>query len=115
MAEIRSDETPSIFNFKKGEIMKHPIAYLRFDRPGFEPKSGVEINFFNHLPVGQVISKVYLQEKILTCPRKKGTISFEAVYFWKKNCKMYLLIKTLNFHSTCILFRESGFFARLLW
>ena len=24
MAEIRSDETPSIFNFKKGEIMKHP-------------------------------------------------------------------------------------------
>ena len=25
VAEIRSDETPSIFNFKKGEIMKHPI------------------------------------------------------------------------------------------
>ena len=24
VAEIRSDETPSIFNFKKGEIMKHP-------------------------------------------------------------------------------------------
>ena len=24
VAEIRSDETSSIFNFKKGEIMKHP-------------------------------------------------------------------------------------------
>ena len=24
VAEIRSDETPSIFNFKKNEIMKHP-------------------------------------------------------------------------------------------
>ena len=24
VAKIRSDETPSIFNFKKGEIMKHP-------------------------------------------------------------------------------------------
>ena len=26
VAEIRSDETPSIFNFKKGEIMKHPTG-----------------------------------------------------------------------------------------
>ena len=25
MAKIRSDETPNIFNFKKGEIMKHLI------------------------------------------------------------------------------------------
>ena len=28
VAEIRSDETPSIFNFKKGEIMKHPNAWI---------------------------------------------------------------------------------------
>ena len=27
MAQIRSDETPSIFNFKKGEIKKHPNSY----------------------------------------------------------------------------------------
>ena len=39
--------------------------------------TGVEINFFNNLPVGQVISNVYLPEKISTCPKKKGTISFE--------------------------------------
>ena len=26
VAEIRSDETPSIFNFKKGEILKHPTV-----------------------------------------------------------------------------------------
>ena len=26
MAKLRSDETRSIFNFKKGEIMKHPIV-----------------------------------------------------------------------------------------
>ena len=37
--------------------------------------SGVEINFFDNLPVGQVLSNVYLPEKISTCP-KKGTLSF---------------------------------------
>ena len=66
-------------------------------------KSGVEINFFNNLLVGQVISNAYLPKKISTCPKKIGTLSFEAVYFWKKICKMYFLAKTLNLHNTCIL------------
>ena len=51
--------------------------------------TGLKINFFNNLPVGQVISNVYLPEEILTCPKEIGTISFEVVYLWKKICKMY--------------------------
>ena len=41
---------------------------------------GVEINFFNNLPFGQVISNAYLPEKISTCPKKKRyrTTSFEV-------------------------------------
>ena len=49
-----------------------------------DANSGVEINFFNNLPVGQVVSSVYLLEEISTSPKKIGTISFEAVYLWKK-------------------------------
>ena len=26
---------------------------------------------------------------LTTCPKKIGTISFEAVYLWKKICKMF--------------------------
>ena len=33
--------------------------------------SEVEINFFNDLPVEQVISNVNLPEKVLTCPKTK--------------------------------------------
>ena len=39
--------------------------------------SGVKIIFFDNLPVGQVLSNVYLPEKISTCP-KKGTLSFKV-------------------------------------
>ena len=39
--------------------------------------SGVEINFFDNLPVGQVLSNVYLREKISTC-LKKGTLSVKV-------------------------------------
>ena len=39
--------------------------------------SGAEINFFDNLPVGQVLSNVYLPEKISTC-LKKGTLSFKV-------------------------------------
>ena len=57
----------------------------------FSRHTGVEINFFNNFPVGQVISNVFLPEKISTCPIKKiGSITFEAVYLWKKNCKILL-------------------------
>ena len=45
---------------------------------------GVEINFFNNLPIGQVKLYIYLPEEISTCPKKIGTMSFEAVYLWKK-------------------------------
>ena len=44
-----------------------------------------------------------------------GTISFEAVYLWKKICKMHFMVKTLNLRNTCILFQEPRFCARLLW
>ena len=53
--------------------------------------------------------------KFQLAPQKKGTISFKAVYLWKKICEMYFLAKTLNLHSTCILYRESSCSARLLW
>ena len=43
----------------------------------YDKKAGVEINFFNNLPIGQVISNVYLPEKILTRLKKIGTISIE--------------------------------------
>ena len=33
--------------------------------------SGVEINFFDNLPIVQVLSNVYLPEKISTCRKKK--------------------------------------------
>ena len=50
-----------------------------------------EINFFNNLPIEQVIPNVYLLEKISTYPPKKiGAICFEAVYLWKKICKIFL-------------------------
>ena len=39
--------------------------------------SGVEINFFDNLPVGQMLSNVYLPEKISAC-LKKGTLSFKV-------------------------------------
>ena len=39
--------------------------------------SGVEINVFDNLPVGQVLSNVYLPEKISTC-LKKSTLSFKV-------------------------------------
>ena len=81
-----------------------------------EDVSGVKINFFNNLPVGQVISNVSLPEDISTCPKKIGTISFKAVYVWKKIVKYtYFVAKTLNLHNTCILFRESSFCSRMLW
>ena len=35
VAEIRSDETPSIFNFKKGEIMKHPTEQVKVFKVNF--------------------------------------------------------------------------------
>ena len=74
--------------------------------------AGVHINFFNNLPVGQVISNVYLSEEISTCPKTIGTVSFEAVYFGKK-CKMYFLAKTLNLYSThSISYFEDQVFAR---
>ena len=44
--------------------------------------SRVKINFFDNLPVGQVLSNVYLPEKISTC-LKKGTPSFK-VYLEKR-------------------------------
>ena len=50
--------------------------------------SGVEINFFNNLPVGQIIVNVCLAEEISTCPKKIGTKSFEAMFtFGKKIVK----------------------------
>ena len=43
----------------------------RFIRPDSEAaNTGVEITFFNNLPVGQVLSNVYLPEEISTCPKK---------------------------------------------
>ena len=39
-------------------------------------RAGVEINFFNNLPVGQVISSIYLPEKISTCPKKTKNNKF---------------------------------------
>ena len=50
--------------------------------------AGVEINFFNNLPVGQVISYVCLPEEISTYRKKKmRNKSFKAVYLWKKYVK----------------------------
>ena len=54
-------------------------------------------------------------EKFQLARKKKGTTSFEAVYLWKKICKMFVLEETLNLRNTRILFRESSFSARLLW
>ena len=97
--------TKSIFDQKIGDVTSKTS---NINSGHDQTETGVEINFSNNLPVGQVISSVYLPEGILTCPKKKGTISFEALYLWKKICKMYLLIKTLNFYSTCILFCRGG-------
>ena len=47
----------------------------------------VEINFFNNLPVGQVMFNVYLLEEISTCPKKKATKKFEAVTLEKNLVK----------------------------
>ena len=63
--------------------------------------SGVEINFFDNLPVGQVLSNVYLPEKISICP-KKGTLSFK-----------FNLEKSTEF-ANYAWFRESSFYFRLL-
>ena len=71
------------------------ISWFRSDcmcatrKPGpLNLNSGVEINFSNNLPVGQVIANVCLPEEISTCPTKMGTISFEAMYtFGKKIVK----------------------------
>ena len=41
--------------------------------------AGVEINFFNNLPIGQVITNAYLPVKISTCPKQIGTVNFDAV------------------------------------
>ena len=41
--------------------------------------TGVEINFFNHLPVGQIIANVCLPEIISTCPKQIGTVNFDVV------------------------------------
>ena len=60
-------------------LWQNGVLSKTFDEDEVSP--GVEINFFNNLPVGQVISNVYLPEKISTCPKKKGTvptISFEV-------------------------------------
>ena len=44
-------------------------------------------------------------------PEKKlGTISFETVYLWKKNCQIYFLVKTLNLHNTCIKIKSNQVF-----
>ena len=40
--------------------------------------SGVEINFFINLSIGQVISNVYLPEENPTCPKQEGTIHLEV-------------------------------------
>ena len=68
--------------------------------------AGVEINFFNNLPVGQVISYVCLPEEISTCPKKKCTIKVLSCLPLEKICKMYFLPRTLNLRNTCILFEN---------
>ena len=40
--------------------------------------SGVAINFFNNLPVGQIIANVYLPGKSLTCLKQRGTMHFNV-------------------------------------
>ena len=39
----------------------------------------VKINFFNNLPVGQVITNIYLPKEISTCPNRNGRVHFYAV------------------------------------
>ena len=40
---------------------------------------GVEIHFFNNLPVGQVIANVCLHEKITTCQKQIDTVNLDVV------------------------------------
>ena len=49
------------------------------------PSSEIEINFFNNLPAGQVISNVYLPEKLSTCPKKNRHHKFWGCLFLEKN------------------------------
>ena len=44
----------------------------------FNHITGVEINFFNNLPVGQVIANVYLPGKISTCSKQRDTVHFDV-------------------------------------
>ena len=44
--------------------------------------SGIEINFFDNLHVGQMLSNVYLPKKISTCPKKK--VLYVLRLTWKK-------------------------------
>ena len=63
-------------------------------------KPEIEINFFNHLPGGQVISNVCLPEELSTFSKKISTRSFEAVYPWKKINKMCFKAKFVKCTST---------------
>ena len=45
----------------------------------FYSVAGVEVNFFNNLPVGHVISNLYLLEEISTCLKQIGLLSFKVV------------------------------------
>ena len=53
----------------------------------------VEINFFDNLRGAQILSNIYLPEKISTCP-KKGTLRFK-VYLEKG----MILQETLSFEN----------------
>ena len=64
--------------------------------------TGVEINFFYNLPVGQLISNVCLPEKISTCPKKIDTVSFEIANYQKKSQNALLGKITLNLRNTRI-------------
>ena len=39
---------------------------------------GIKINFFNNLPIRQVIAIVYLLRKTSTCAKQRGTMPFDV-------------------------------------
>ena len=62
VAKIRSDETPSIFNFKKGEIMKHSNKHF----------GNVHVHFYVHFLFSKSSSTSVARLKWLTAAIRFG-------------------------------------------
>ena len=60
---------------KKNAISSSRLLYKLL----FANNTGLENNFFNNLPVGQVIANVCLPGKISTCLKQIGTVNFDVV------------------------------------